>query len=117
MGLVSVSTLVVFFFVDEKRYKDTKSFFIYMIILMAIDIIIILFRFKSLEGLSPEVLEIIKFDIKRSFLNLFIYVFAFLVTIIMLRKNDKVAEEIASEKEENEKIKTKNNKKRRKNKK
>lgn len=117
LGIASVSTLVVFFFVDEKRYKDTKSFFIYMIILMAIDIIITLFRFKSLEGLSPEVLEIIKFDIKRSFLNLFIYVFAFFVTIVMLRKNDKVAEEMAAEKEENEKIKTRNNKKIRKNKK
>ena len=100
LAIVSLSTIIVFFFVDEKRYKDTKSFFIYMIILMAIDMIITLFRFKSLQGVSPAELEIIKFDIKKLFLNIVIYVFVFLGTISMLRKNDKIAEEIALEKEE-----------------
>lgn len=86
LGIVSISTLIVFFFVDEKRYKDTKSFFIYMIILMAIDIIITLFRFKTLEGVSPAELETIKIYIKKLFLNIGIYVFVFLGTISMLRK-------------------------------
>ena len=109
LGIVSLSTLIVFFFVDEKRYKDTKSFFIYMIILMAIDMIITLFRFKSLQGVSPAELEIIKFDIKKLFLNIVIYVFVFLGTISMLRKNDKIAEEIALEKEEAKKNRNKTN--------
>lgn len=116
LGIVSLSTIIVFFFVDEKRYKDTKSFFIYMIILMAIDIIITLFRFKSLEGLSPADLETIKFYIKKLFLNIGIYVFVFLGIISMLRKNDKIAEEIALEKEEANKNmkKTNGNKKKKK---
>ena len=86
LGIVSISTLIVFFFVDEKRYKDTKSFFIYMIILMAIDIIITIFRFKSLEGVSPAELETIKIYIKRLFLNIGIYIFVFLGATSMLRK-------------------------------
>lgn len=116
LGIVSISTLIVFFFVDEKRYKDTKSFFIYMIILMAIDIVITLFRFKSLQGVSPAELEIIKFEIKKLFLNIGIYVFVFLGIISMLRKNDKIAEEIALEKEETNKNmkKTNGNKKKKK---
>lgn len=116
LGIVSISTLIVFFFVDEKRYKDTKSFFIYMIILMAIDIVITLFRFKSLQGVSPADLEIIKFEIKKLFLNIGIYVFVFLGIISMLRKNDKIAEEISLEKEETNKNmkKTNGNKKKKK---
>lgn len=116
LGIVSISTLIVFFFVDEKRYKDTKSFFIYMIILMAIDIIITLFRFKSLQGVSPADLEIIKFEIKKLFLNIGIYFFVFLGIISMSRKNDKIAEEIALEKEETNKNmkKTNGNKKKKK---
>ncbi|WP_062551772.1 hypothetical protein [Peptoniphilus phoceensis] len=118
LGIVSISTLIVFFFVDEKRYKDTKSFFIYMIILMAIDIIITLFRFKTLEGVSPAELEIIKFEIKKLFLNIGIYVFVFLGIISMSRKNDKIAEEIALEKEEtNKNMKKTNGNKKKKNKK
>lgn len=118
LAIVSLSTIIVFFFVDEKRYKDTKSFFIYMIILMAIDIVITLFRFKSLQGVSPAELEIIKFDIKKLFLNIVIYVFVFLGTISMLRKNDKIAEEIALEKEEtNKNMKKTNGNKKKKNKK
>lgn len=116
LGIVSLSTLIVFFFVDEKRYKDTKSFFIYMIILMAIDIVITLFRFKSLQGVSPAELEIIKFEIKKLFLNIGIYVFVFLGIISMSRKNDKIAEEISLEKEETNKNmkKTNGNKKKKK---
>lgn len=116
LGIVSISTLIVFFFVDEKRYKDTKSFFIYMIILMAIDIIITIFRFKSLEGVSPADLETIKIYIKRLFLNIGIYVFVFLGIISMSRKNDKIAEEITLEKEEANKNmkKTNGNKKKKK---
>lgn len=116
LGIVSLSTIIVFFFVDEKRYKDTKSFFIYMIILMAIDIVITLFRFKSLQGVSPAELETIKFEIKKLFLNIGIYVFVFLGIISMLRKNDKIAEEIALEKEETNKNmkKTNGNKKKKK---
>lgn len=115
LGIVSISTLIVFFFVEE-RYKDTKSFFIYMIILMAIDIVITLFRFKSLQGVSPAELEIIKFEIKKLFLNIGIYVFVFLGIISMLRKNDKIAEEISLEKEETNKNmkKTNGNKKKKK---
>lgn len=116
LGIVSISTLIVFFFVDEKRYKDTKSFFIYMIILMAIDIIITLFRFKSLQGVSPADLETIKFEIKKLFFNIGIYFFVFLGIISMSRKNDKIAEEIALEKEETNKNmkKTNGNKKKKK---
>ena len=116
LGIVSLSTIIVFFFVDEKRYKDTKSFFIYMIILMAIDIVITLFRFKSLQGVSPAELEIIKFEIKKLFLNIGIYFFVFLGIISMSRKNDKIAEEIALEKEETNKNmkKTNGNKKKKK---
>lgn len=117
LAIVSLSTIIVFFFVDEKRYKDTKSFFIYMIILMAIDMIITLFRFKSLQGVSPAELEIIKFDIKKLFLNIVIYVFVFLGTISMLRKNDKIAEEIALEKEEDKKNRNKTNRNKKKKKK
>lgn len=118
LGIVSLSTIIVFFFVDEKRYKDTKSFFIYMIILMAIDIVITLFRFKSLQGVSPAELEIIKFEIKKLFLNIGIYVFVFLGIISMSRKNDKIAEEIALEKEEtNKNMKKTNGNKKKKNKK
>ncbi|WP_019139050.1 hypothetical protein [Peptoniphilus timonensis] len=118
LGIVSLSTIIVFFFVDEKRYKDTKSFFIYMIILMAIDIVITLFRFKSLQGVSPAELEIIKFEIKKLFLNIGIYVFVFLGIISMLRKNDKIAEEIALEKEEaNKNMKKTNGNKKKKEKK
>lgn len=117
LAIVSLSTIIVFFFVDEKRYKDTKSFFIYMIILMAIDMIITLFRLKSLQGVSPAELEIIKFDIKKLFLNIVIYMFVFLGTISMLRKNDKIAEEIALEKEEAKKNRKKTNKNKKKKKK
>lgn len=117
LGIVSLSTIIVFFFVDEKRYKDTKLFFIYMIILMAIDIVITLFRFKSLQGVGPAELEIIKFDIKKLFLNIGIYMFVFLGTISMLRKNDKIAEEIALEKEEDKKNRNKTNRNKKKKKK
>lgn len=116
LGIVSLSTIIVFFFVDEKRYKDTKSFFIYMVILMAIDIIITLFRFKTLEGVSPADLETIKIYIKKLFLNIGIYFFVFLGIISISRKNDKIAEEIALEKEETNKNmkKTNGNKKKKK---
>lgn len=84
---------------------------------MAIDMIITLFRFKSLQGVSPAELEIIKFDIKKLFLNIVIYVFVFLGTISMLRKNDKIAEEIALEKEEDKKNRNKTNRNKKKKKK
>ena len=83
---------------------------------MAIDIIITLFRFKTLEGVSPAELETIKIYIKKLFLNIGIYVFVFLGIISMLRKNDKIAEEISLEKEETNKNmkKTNGNKKKKK---
>lgn len=116
LGIISLSTLVVFFFVDEKRYKDTKSVFIYMVILIALFSGISYFRYKGLSGLSQKDLLIIETDLKKMFINLGIYMFAFFGTIIMLGKNDKVAEEIEAEKEEAKKNmkKIKNNKKKKK---
>lgn len=100
LGIVSLSTLVVFFFVDEKRYKDTKSVFIYMVILMILFSAISYFRYKNLTGLSQNEKLIIETDLKKMFINLGIYMFAFFGTMLMLNKNDKVAEEIEAEKEE-----------------
>lgn len=100
LGIVSLSTLVVFFFVDEKRYKDTKSVFIYMVILMILFSAISYFRYKNLTGLSQNEKLIIETDLKKMFINLGIYMFAFFGTMLMLSKNDKVAEEIEAEKEE-----------------
>lgn len=116
LGIVSLSTLVVFFFVDEKRYKDTKSVFIYMVILMILFSAISYFRYKNLTGLSQDDLLIIENDLKKMFINLGIYMFAFFGTMLMLSKNDKVAEEIEKEKEEAKKNmkKIKGNKKKKK---
>ena len=100
LTIVSLSTLVVFFFVDEKRYKDTKSVFIYMVILMILFSAISYFRYKNLTGLSQNEMLIIETDLKKMFINLGIYMFAFFGTMLMLSKNDKVAEEIEKEKEE-----------------
>lgn len=100
LGIVSLSTLVVFFFVDEKRYKDTKSVFIYMVILMILFSAISYFRYKNLTELSQNEMLIIETDLKKMFINLGIYMFAFFGTMLMLSKNDKVAEEIEAEKEE-----------------
>lgn len=116
LGIVSLSTLVVFFFVDEKRYKDTKSVFIYMVILMILFSAISYFRYKNLTGLSQNEKLIIETDLKKMFINLGIYMFAFFGTMLMLSKNDKVAEEIEAEKEEAKKNmkKIKGNKKKKK---
>lgn len=116
LGIVSLSTLVVFFFVDEKRYKDTKSVFIYMIILIILFSGISYFRYKSLTGLSQHDLLVIETDLKKMLINFGIYMFAFFGTMLMLSKNDKVAEEIEAEKEEAKKNmkKIKGNKKKKK---
>ena len=116
LTIVSLSTLVVFFFVDEKRYKDTKSVFIYMVILMILFSVISYFRYKNLTGLSQDDLLIIETDLKKMFINLGIYMFAFFGTMLILNKNDKVAEEIEAEKEEAKKNmkKIKGNKKKKK---
>lgn len=116
LGIISLSTLAVFFFVDEKRYKDTKSVFIYMVILIILFSAISYFRYRNLTGLSQEELLLIEVDIKKMLVNLGIYMVAFFGTILMLNKNDKVAEEIEKEKEEAKKNmkKIKGNKKKKK---
>lgn len=58
------------------------------------------FRYKNLTGLSQNEKLIIETDLKKMFINLGIYMFAFFGTMLMLSKNDKVAEEIEAEKEE-----------------
>lgn len=91
-----------------------------MVILMIIFSAISYFRYKNLNGLSQDDLLIIENDLKKMFINLGIYMFAFFGTMLMLSKNDKVAEEIEKEKEEAKKNMKKikgNKKKRRKNKK
>ena len=121
LGIISLSTLAVFFFVDEKRYKDTKSVFIYMIILIILFSGISYYRYKNLTGLSQNDLSVIETDFKKMFINFGIYMFAFFGTMLMLTKNDKVAEELEQEKEEANKnlknIKSKKKKKKKKKKK
>ncbi|WP_148464952.1 hypothetical protein [Peptoniphilus harei] len=118
LGIISLSTLAIFFFVDEKRYKDTKSVFIYMIILIILFSGISYFRYKNLTGLSQHDLLVIETDLKKMLINFGIYMFAFFGTMLMLTKNDKVAEEIEKEKEEAkkniQKIKTNKKKKKKK---
>jgi hypothetical protein len=118
LGIISLSTLAVFFFVDEKRYKDTKSVFIYMIILVILFSGISYYRYKNLTGLSQNDLSVIETDLKKMFINFGIYMFAFFGTMLMLTKNDKVAEELEQEKEEANKnlknIKSKKKKKKKK---
>ena len=71
-----------------------------MVILMILFSAISYFRYKNLTGLSQDDLLIIENDLKKMFINLGIYMFAFFGTMLMLSKNDKVAEEIEKEKEE-----------------
>ena len=87
-----------------------------MVILMILFSAISYFRYKNLTGLSQDDLLIIETDLKKMFINLGIYMFAFFGTMLMLNKNDKVAEEIEAEKEEAKKNmkKIKGNKKKKK---
>ncbi len=71
-----------------------------MVILMIIFSAVSYFRYKNLTELSQNEKLIIETDLKKMFINLGIYMFAFFGTMLMLSKNDKVAEEIEAEKEE-----------------
>ena len=71
-----------------------------MVILMILFSAISYFRYKNLTGLRQNEMLIIETDLKKMFINLGIYMFAFFGTMLMLNKNDKVAEEIEAEKEE-----------------
>ena len=85
-----------------------------MVILMIIFSAISYFRYKNLTGLSQDDLLIIENDLKKMFINLGIYMFAFFGTMLMLNKNDKVAEEIEKEEAKKNMKKIKGNKKKKK---
>lgn len=89
-----------------------------MIILIILFSGISYYRYKNLTGLSQNDLSIIETDFKKMFINFGIYMFAFFGTMLMLTKNDKVAEELEQEKEEANKnlknIKSKKKKKKKK---
>lgn len=87
-----------------------------MIILIILFSGISYFRYKNLTGLSQHDLLVIETDLKKMLINFGIYMFAFFGTMLMLTKNDKVAEEIEKEeaKKNIQKIKTNKKKKKKK---
>lgn len=89
-----------------------------MIILIILFSGISYFRYKNLTGLNQHDLLVIETDLKKMLINFGIYMFAFFGTMLMITRNDKVAEEIEKEKEEAkkniQKIKTNKKKKKKK---